>query len=757
MRFCKKKLALATAVVLQQWSMAPVMAQQVQAAQPAPQLLAQSRPLEEITVTSTRGVDSDLNRVAATVSVITSEEIEQQNAKDIKDALRYEPGVEVRRSVYRVGGVTGASATMGRGGNEGISIRGLDGNRVMLLEDGVALPRSFSQGTLFAGRGAYTDTDLYQRIEILRGPASSMYGSDGLTGVVNFVTKDPQDLLNVFGKSSYFAVRPSYDSSDSSYGTTGTMAFGNDVVQGMLVLNARHGNETETNGSVGGTGAARTKADPLTYNNRSALGKVVFKIDPRNVVKLSFETVDNRLRADSLSAITSVISGYQSNSNVKSNKLQAIFEHDDADNKLFQKLRANLYYRDSKTQQYSYENGTTVGATVRPRYRDITYQDDIFGGGVLAESSFNTGVVKHKMTYGLDASTATIQMNASGTGWTTCTGTQYCEYFPKTSYSVLGVYYQDDMRIGPLSIVPGLRYDSYKLKPEASAKYDAQAIANGQPASTSKDSAWSPRLAFVYEVAPAFAPYVQYARGFRAPSPQEVNSYFNNASQGYSQIANPNLKPETSNSYEIGFRGKLPTSAGLFNYSAAAYTGEYRNFIDSVTISGGGTVLNPTIYQYVNAAKASIHGFEGRLDWRMENGLSLKTGFAYAKGTTTSRTGVKTGLESVAPLSVVTGVRYEPNQVWFVQSDMIYNAAKNKDDIATKTNFVSPSFFVVDLRSGYRVNKNLSFNAGIRNLFDRKYWSWTDIRGLSLADSATNKDAYTEPGRSFNVSMKYEY
>lgn len=751
MRLCKKKLVLATAVVLQQWSMAPAMAQQ------STQLLAQSRPLEEVTVTSTRGVGSDLNRVAATVSVITQEELEQQNAKDIKDALRYEPGVEVRRSVYRVGGVTGASATMGRGGNEGISIRGLDGNRVMLLEDGVALPRAFSQGTLSAGRGAYTDTDLYQRIEILRGPASSMYGSDGLTGVVNFVTKDPQDLLNVFGKSSYFSLRPSYDSTDSSYGTTGTMAFGNDVVQGMLVLNARHGNETETNGSVGGTGANRTKADPLTYNNRSALGKLVFKIDPRNVLKLSFETVDNRLAGNSPSAITTVISGYQSNSNVKSNKLQAIFEHDDADNRLIQKLRANVYYRDSKTQQYSYETGTTVGATVRPRFRDISYQDDIFGGGILGESSFKTGDIKHKMTYGIDASTATLQMAANGTGWTTCTGTQYCEYFPKTSYTVFGAYYQYDLGIGPLSIVPGLRYDAYKLKPEASAKYDAQAIANNQPASSSKDSALSPRLAFIYEVAPSFAPYVQYARGFRAPSPQEVNSYFNNASQGYSQIANPNLKPETSNSVEVGFRGKLPTSAGLFNYSAAAYAGRYSNFIDTVTISGAGTVLNPTIYQYVNASKASIHGFEGRLDWRMENGLSLKTGFAYTKGTTTNRAGVTSGLDSVAPLSVITGVRYEPSQVWFVQSDVVYNAAKNREDITTKTNFVSPSFFVVDLRSGYRVNKNLSFNAGIRNLFDRKYWSWTDIRGLSLADTATNKDAYTEPGRSFNVSMKYEY
>jgi hemoglobin/transferrin/lactoferrin receptor protein len=750
MALSKTKLALATAMVLQQWCMAPALAQQT-----ATQLAA-NRVLDEVTVTSTRGIGSDINRAAATVSVITAEQLEEENAKDINDALRYEPGVEVRRSVYRVGGVTGAAATTGRGGNEGINIRGLDGNRVMLLEDGVAIPRSFSQGTLFAGRGAYTDTDLYQRIEILRGPASSMYGSDGLTGVVNFVTKDPQDFLNVFGKSSYFAVRPSYDSSDRSYGATGTMAFGGEVVQGMLVLNARHGHETETKGSVGGTGTNRTEADPLKYNNRSALGKLVFKIDARNVLKLNLETVEKRLSGNSLSAIAApTITGYQSNSDVTSDKVQLLFEHDDADNRYIQKLGSNLYYRDAKTKQYSFENGA---APTRPRYRDISYQDNIIGGGVLAESGFATGSVKHKLTYGFDASIATLQMSASGTSWTTCTGTQYCEYFPKTEYSVLGSYVQDDMRFGALSVIPGLRYDAYKLDPKASAKYDAQAIANNQPATSKSDNALSPRLAFIYEVTPAFLPYVQYARGFRSPSPQEVNSYFNNSAQGYYQIANPNLKSETSNSYEIGFRGKLPAAAGVFNYSTAAYYGKYSNFIDSTTVYAGSlTAADPRVFQYTNAAKATIRGLEGRLDWRLENGLTLKTGFAYTKGRSTDQTGVETGLDSVAPLSVVAGVRYEPSNAWFAQTNVIYNAGKSRDDIATKTNFVSPSFFVMDLNAGYRLSKNTTFYAGIRNLFDRKYWSWNDIRGLSLADTATNKDAYSEPGRSFNVSMKFEY
>ena len=63
----------------------------------------------------------------------------------------------------------GAALNAISGGNRKLTIRGLDGNRVLLLEDGVALPRSFSVGAASSGRGAYADSDLYQRIEVLRG------------------------------------------------------------------------------------------------------------------------------------------------------------------------------------------------------------------------------------------------------------------------------------------------------------------------------------------------------------------------------------------------------------------------------------------------------------------------------------------------------------------------------------------------------------------------------------------------------------
>ncbi|MGB9984757.1 TonB-dependent hemoglobin/transferrin/lactoferrin family receptor [Herbaspirillum sp. AP02] len=746
-------------LALQQWLCAGAFAQSAdqqssQSGQSITLAQAGGKTLQDVVVTANRSGSTDLDHAAATVSVISAEEMENHNARDIKDALRYEPGVEVRRSVYRMSGITGATATTGRGGNEGISIRGLDGNRVLMLEDGISMPRAFSQGVASVGRGATTDTELYRRIEVLRGPASSLYGSDGLTGAVNFITKDPADLLDVFGKSSYFSFKPSYDTADHSFGAAASAAWGGEQWQAMLILNARHGDETSNKGSNDVRGSARTTPDPMSYTNRSALGKLVYRPNGVDSFKLTLQATEERDSGESLSALGNGITAYRTSSKAKGQRATLAYEHADAEQPWIQKIKATLSYRNADTDQTTYEAGTSTPSLVRPRFREVSYRDQMLAGSVLAESNFGSDSWRHKLVYGLDLSLSTLQVNANGTGWSSCTGTQYCQYFPKTEYSQLGAYVQDEMRTGVLTTIAGLRFDGYELKPKASAKYDAQAIASGQPAVASRDSAFSPRLAFLVEVTPGFIPYLQYARGFRSPSPQEVNSFFNNTV--YKQVSNPDLKPETSNTVELGVRGRLAAGTGSLRYSAAAYKGNYRNFIDLVTVSGNLTVSNPTIFQYRNAAKAEIHGLEARIDYQLDNGFTVKSGFAWTKGTTTSN-GVEQGLESVAPLSVVTGLRYERVRQWFTQADLIYNAAKKRADIPTATNFVSPSFFVADLSGGYHLTPNMTVTAGIRNLFDRKYWSWTDIRGLSLADSAVNKDAYTEPGRSFNVSLKIEY
>ena len=146
---------------------------------------------DQVTVTATR-VEQRVDEVPATVSVITAKTIEDELVTDIKDLVRFEPGVSVRSSTQRFGAALGAT---GRDRNSGFSIRGLEGNRVLIQVDGIRVPDAYAFGPTANGRGDYVDMDLLKSAEILRGPASALYGSDGVAGAVSFITRDPDDMV----------------------------------------------------------------------------------------------------------------------------------------------------------------------------------------------------------------------------------------------------------------------------------------------------------------------------------------------------------------------------------------------------------------------------------------------------------------------------------------------------------------------------------------------------------------------------------
>jgi hemoglobin/transferrin/lactoferrin receptor protein len=703
---------------------------------------------EPIAVTATRTA-TPVRRTAASVSVITAEDLEEQQATNIKDALRYEPGVSVRRTAYRPGS---AALAGGRDGDSSINIRGLEGNRVLLMQDGIRLPNSFAFGPLEAGRGDYADLDTLKRIEILRGPASALYGSDGLTGAVNFITKDPQDLLSVYNKKTYFSFRPSYDSTDRSVGATVSAAAGNDLVQGMIIADGRRGHEVDTRGGNNSASTARTTANPQDTYTESVLGKLVITPTRRDTIKFTAEAVRRRIDTNVLSAISPPTTlGLASNDRLERNRFSVDYDFHDPDMRWFQTAHAQFYYQDAKQEQYSFE---TRGGRLQSRSRDNDYSEHTFGGSAFAESGFSTGPLAHKLLYGVDGSIARIKSLRNGT--VPGVGESFPnKAFPDTDYTLLGAFLQDQISFGKLSVTPGLRYDAYRLSPVA-----GDPLFTGQ-AVKSSDHELSPRVAVLYEVSPALIPYAQYAHGFRTPTPDQVNNSFSNPVYGYTSIGNPNLKPETSDTFEAGFRGTLGTGYGPLRYSAAAFTGNYRNFIAQRTISGSGRPNDPLVFQYVNFAKARIHGFEGRAEWVMPNGITLKTALAFTKGSTEDNGAASQPLNTVNPFSAVFGVRYEPTERWFVQTDLLFQAAKKQQDIAndacaqSKACFSPPSSFVVDVRGGYRFNKHVSAYLGIHNLFDRKYWNWSDVRGIA-ADSKV-LDAYTAPGRSVAVSMKVDF
>ncbi len=166
----------------------------------------------QIIVTGTR-FQTPLDQAGRSITVLTAEEIELRQHRTVFDALSTVPGVQIIRS-----GGAGALAT--------VSLRGLPSGQTLVVQDGVVLnnPSSFANSFNFAD----LDTAGIERIEVLRGAQSTLYGSDAIGGVINIVTKDGRDGFggDVFAEGGSFAA---FRGAASLYG-------GNDRASGRLTL-----------------------------------------------------------------------------------------------------------------------------------------------------------------------------------------------------------------------------------------------------------------------------------------------------------------------------------------------------------------------------------------------------------------------------------------------------------------------------------------------------------------------------------------
>lgn len=708
-----------------------------------------------ITVTATRTPVVE-EEAPATITVIDAETIADELATDVRDLVRYEPGVTVRRAPARFGAALGST---GRARNEDFVIRGIGGNRVLIQVDGIRSPQGFSFGAQDVGRGGFTDVSLVKQVEILRGPASALYGSDGLAGAISFTTADPVDIIGADAFGGF--VRAQYSGEDNEFAETATFAAQSDNTSGMIAYTRRDFNELENQGEIGGTGSERTIANPQDGSSDALLGKVVWN-NGEHRLRATGEWIETRIESNVLSGLGPLffgppIPGTQAwtvealNARDSTERVRGsvdwTFTGEDDD--LIEYAFAAGYYQKGEDRQFTAEDRNPAV----DRTRLNTFDNEVYGFAAEARSGFEAGGLTSTLAFGGDVSWTRQEGLRDGT--IPPAGEVFpTRAFPATDYTLGGVFIANEVTFGEgtFTLFPAARFDFYDLDPT-----DDTLLPTLQGSGQS-DSRISPKVGATVKVTDTFLLFGNYAQGFLAPTPSQVNNFFENLAFGYTSAPNPDLQPETSESWEAGAR----YVGDIFSLQVVGFQGDYDDFISQQVVGGSFTPQDPAVFQFVNFTEVEIDGFEVKASVDLDSGVNARLAIAHANGDIINPDGSRTPLDTVDPFNLVAGVGYrDPAGRFGAEFILTHYARKDADEVERAADgtdlFVRPAQSTIfDLTAFVELTDALKLRAGLFNLFDDKYALWSDTRGLSVDDAAIS-DAFTRPGRNLSLSASYRF
>jgi hemoglobin/transferrin/lactoferrin receptor protein len=329
--------------------------------------------------------------------------------------------------------------------------------------------------------------------------------------------------------------------------------------------------------------------------------------------------------------------------------------------------------------------------------------------------------------------------------------------FPKNSTDRLGVYLQDSIELGEkLTLVPGVRYDYYSMKPKEDEGYSNSVGDTEVNVVKISDDNVSFRLGAIYDFTDDFSAYFQYSQGFKVPPYDLAYFYFDHLSftgVGIRIVPADDLVPEESDSYEIGIRGNL----GDFGYNLSAYRSDYDNFIQ-IGYLGSVDEINwdfgfpfpvvVDIFQYQNIDRAEISGMEFRLDYVLGDNMSLFLNGEYMDSEDKS-TGEQ--LASIQPFNGTLGFNYYRDKFGF---DAMLKWVSDMDKVPEGA-METDSYTTLDLFARYRLNEHFQFSLGLLNAFDEEYIEYTSVAGIP--DDGRDLTLYTEPGRTISASLRYAF
>lgn len=663
--------------------------------------------LGEITVSSTK-FDKQLREVSIPIIALTNEEFKFKPSTTLVDLLKTEPGISLGRD-----GIWGTR----------INIRGFSKETVVTLIDGNRIETANNVAATFS----LIDPSTIERIEVIKGSASSLYGTGAVGGVVNIITNK-----NLFSGNSYFG--GSYSSSYSSV---------NKGVSNSLILNAGADNWfAKVSGTIRNA-----------QNTDTPEGEILNSQFHDNSI---FATVGYRPFEDH-----EFIANYQ------------LFKAEDVGipgGAAFP-TTASARYPNEKRELYSLEykaynlfpNLATLNFKVfhqlinrnvelKPNAVTINKPNaDHTTNGLQLQTSWLFG--SNNLIVGIDAWQREYEGMRERINLT-AKKTIIDKPIPNSKYRSIGLFAQDEFSLldKKLNFTLGGRIDQINVKNDAVKNPIAivtNGVVNNNPPTTpggsfaegdNSDISWSANLGTIYKLTDSFDFTLNLARSFRAPALEERFQYIDLG--GIIYLGNPELKPEDGYYFDFGTRVWLNNLSFKLNL--------FVNFINNFIIDK--QVVADSLFIKDNVSKARIYGFDFSFEYEVYQNTVIYGAGTYSRGEDIDQ---DLDLTDIPPLNGKLGIK--TNYFNYVSVDLTANIFDSQTNGKVSTNPAAwnvhtPGYVTYDLYlTSMPINLHLAklqVSAGVENLTDKSYRnSLSTNRGIIKL----------EPGRNFFAKVSLNW
>jgi hemoglobin/transferrin/lactoferrin receptor protein len=689
-------------------------------------------PLREVTISSQR-YEKKLDEISLPVELISSDFIKSVPAATASDLMKYQGGVSLTRD--------GIWAT-------GITIRGLGKNSIVTLVDGNRIETATD---LAAGLSLFNNYDI-ERIEIVKGSSSVLYGTGAVGGVVNIFTKQARYNETFYINGSLLG---GYNSVNKM-GDGGLLLFaGNSNWNGKIFTDIRSSKNTQT-----GSGELLNSQ----FRDRAFSAALAFRPQSSHEIKFNYQN------------FTASDVGIPGGSSLF--PLNALVKYSDINREMFSaEYKISNFYKSLSLLSVKYyfqnifryvenipyqvqtvpaQNGNPAKRVnvlkITPNARHYTeglqMQTDwilsgnnyLIAGADIWKRTLDSKREKFQKIEILNSSNAVVNVMNKVIGE---------RPVPESDFRNIGFYANDEMKFldNRLTINAGARFDGIKVtnKKTYNPVYEiTNGVVNNTPANQSlywderevNDYSWSGSLGLLYMVTPKLDFTINISRSFRSPSLEERYQYIDLGN--YLRIGTPDLKPEDGYFFDLGTR--------YWGEDLNFRVNVFANFIKDMIVELPGTYQGKQAYIKSNAGKARLLGFDFTAEAKIFSALSAYFTGGYVRGRDTED---DSDLPQVPPLNGIIGIKAQLEEI--VRLDL--NATLfSKQDKTASGEIQTPGYVYYNL---YASSNSFDFNlvkfsisAGVENIFNKAYRNHL----------ASNRGLITdEPGRNFFVKLQIDW